>query len=161
MARWPDGDFRDFVTVEYGRLVRFALALTGDLGHAEDLVQVVLTKVYVRGRPAEPVSYLLRALVNGNRSRIRRRQLTETLVAVPPEESSDAGVRGDGDMEDLLAGLSRQQRAVLALRYAEGLSEAEIAAMLGVTPGTVKKQAARAMGRLRERFGVAEGSRHG
>jgi RNA polymerase sigma factor (sigma-70 family) len=161
VARWPDGDFGDFVAVEYGRLVRFALALTGDLGHAEDLVQTALMRTYLRGRPHEPVPYLLRALVNGNRSRIRRRGLTETLVAVPPDRAGEVAVGGEQGMEDVLAGLSRQQRAVLALRYAEGLSEAEIAATLRVTPGTVKKQAARAMSRLRERFDLPQDSRHG
>ena len=51
-----------------------------------------------------------------------------------------------------LAALPRQQRAVIVLRYYEDLSEAEIAATLGVSAGTVKSHAARAMRTLREQL---------
>ena len=47
-------------------------------------------------------------------------------------------------------GLSAQQRAVLVLRYFEDLTEADIAAVLGCSPGAVKTHAARGLGRLRK-----------
>jgi RNA polymerase sigma factor (sigma-70 family) len=49
-----------------------------------------------------------------------------------------------------LMGLSAQQRAVLVLRYFEDLTEADIAAVLGCSPGAVKTHAARGLGRLRK-----------
>lgn len=44
--------------------------------------------------------------------------------------------------------LPPRQRAVIVLRYYEDLTEAEIAAVMGVSAGTVKSQAARALRRL-------------
>jgi RNA polymerase sigma factor (sigma-70 family) len=52
-----------------------------------------------------------------------------------------------------LAGLSRRRREVLVLRYWLGLPEAEIAAMLGISPGTVKSTAARGIAALARELG--------
>ena len=54
---------------------------------------------------------------------------------------------------DLIDRLPSRQRAVLVLRYFEGLSELEIAEVLSCRPGTVKSLAARALSRLREELG--------
>ncbi len=51
-----------------------------------------------------------------------------------------------------LAALPARQRAVLVLRYYEDLSEAQTAQLLGCSVGTVKSQAHRALGTLRERL---------
>ncbi|WP_245916918.1 RNA polymerase sigma factor [Nocardioides gansuensis] len=45
--------------------------------------------------------------------------------------------------------LPPRQRAVIVLRYYEGMSEAEISELLGIRPGTVKSQSSAAMARLR------------
>jgi RNA polymerase sigma-70 factor (sigma-E family) len=156
MASWSDGDFDAFVGARMGALVRFAYALTGDLGHAEDLVQTALLRVYRRSRrmvPDDPERYVRQAIVNANLSRFRRHRVPESLVGRPPEH---AGVT-DPDSPDeqarallrLLAGLSPRQRTVLALRYGADLSEAETAELLGVTVGTVKAQASRGLAKLR------------
>jgi RNA polymerase sigma factor (sigma-70 family) len=54
-----------------------------------------------------------------------------------------------------LAALTPQQREVVVLRYFDDRSEAEVAGLLGVSAGTVKSAASRAVARLREQPGLA------
>jgi RNA polymerase sigma factor (sigma-70 family) len=54
---------------------------------------------------------------------------------------------------DALATLPARQRAIIVLRYWEDQPEAEVAAILGCSVGTVKSTASRGLARLRERFG--------
>jgi RNA polymerase sigma-70 factor (sigma-E family) len=156
VASWSDGDFDAFVGARMGALVRFAYALTGDLGHAEDLVQTALLRVYRRSRrmaPDDPERYVRQAIVNANLSRFRRRRVPESLVGRPPEPAAVSGPDSAGEQARallaLLAGLSPRQRTVLALRYGADLSEAETAELLGVSTGTVKSQASRGLAKLR------------
>ena len=65
-------------------------------------------------------------------------------------EGLDEGISDRVDLQAALARLTRGQRAVLVLRYVADLSVADTAATLGVTEGTVKKQASVALARLRE-----------
>jgi RNA polymerase sigma-70 factor (sigma-E family) len=155
VAGWSDADFDAFVGARMGALVRFAYALTGDLGHAEDLVQTALLRVYRRGRrvaPDNPEQYVRRAIVNANLSRFRRRRVPESLVARLPERGAadpEPASEQAAALAGLLAGLSPRQRTVLALRYGADLSEAETAALLGISTGTVKSVASRGLARLR------------
>lgn len=156
MTGWTEQEFDAFVQARLAALVRFAYVLTGDLGHAEDLVQTALIGVYRRSRmwrPDDPERYVRRAVVNAHLSRFRRRRVVESLVATPPEVQSGGGVAEAGEqaeaVRELLARLSPRQRAVLGLRYGADLSEAETAQLLGVTVGTVKALASRGLARLR------------
>jgi RNA polymerase sigma-70 factor (sigma-E family) len=141
--------------------LRVAVLLTGDWHAAEDLVQASLVKLY-RVWPrldtgTDPDAYLRRVMVNTQRSWWRARWRREVPAAQLPE-----GMSGD-DIADrqavgalvrqALAGLPRQQRAVLVLRYCEDLSEAEVAEILGCSVGTVKTHAHRGVAALRERLG--------
>ena len=162
MARWSDSDFDAFVGARMGSLVRFAYALTGDLGHAEDLVQTALVKVYLRSRrmvPDDPERYVRRAVVNANLARFRRHRVRESLVETAPEVAAVQSVGFDAEQADevrrLLAGLSPRQRTVLTLRFCADLSEAETAELLGVRVGTVKSLSSRALARLRSELDPA------
>jgi RNA polymerase sigma factor (sigma-70 family) len=100
-------------------------------------------------------------MVNSYSSWWRRRGRWEVTGVVGsdyarPESISppaDAGLVDRDALWRALAGLPRQQRAVLVLRYYEDLSERDIAAILGVSTGTVKSQASRALRRLAEVVG--------
>jgi RNA polymerase sigma-70 factor (sigma-E family) len=162
VAGWPDRDFDAFVAARLAALVRFAYALTGDLGHAEDIVQTALVKTYLATRrqvPDDPYAYVRRAVVSANLSRFRRRRIVEDLVDILPDRSAAdelAQVERQEALANLLADLSRRQRTVMVLRYQEDWSEAQIAAAMGVSPGTVKTLASRAIGILRESLRTTE-----
>jgi RNA polymerase sigma-70 factor (sigma-E family) len=162
VAGWPDQEFDTFVASRLSALVRFAYALTGDLGHAEDLVQTALVKTYLATRrrtPDAPEAYVRRAIVTANLSRFRRRRVAEDLVDVLPEQPGAARQRPSEQqeaLEMLLAGLSARQRTVMVLRYQQDWPEAQIAAAMGVSTGTVKTLASRALTRLRATMPTSE-----
>lgn len=156
---WPDRlpDFADYVRVSLPALLRFGHALTGNPHDAADLVQDALEKVGVRwsslGRKdIHPDAYVRRCMVNARTSRWRRHR-KETLVAQTPDSVvGPADRRQDEPLWQALLQLPAQQRAVIVLRFYEDQSEAQIAAILGISPGAVKSHASRAMARLRERL---------
>lgn len=148
-----DGGFREFVQVRYVDLLRTAYLLCGSRDAAQDLVQGALVKVMRRwSRVDDPMAYLRRTMVNERAARWRRVGSRELLTAFVPErwrpDATDTVVARD----ELLTALGRlpvRMRAVLVLRYWEDLSEAETAAILSCSVGTVKSQAARGLARLR------------
>lgn len=152
----PDG-FAEFVAARSGALLRTAWLLTGDAGRAEDLLQTALAATWRRWRIAlaegNPEAYVRRVLVTTYVSWWRRKWRGEVPTAFPPESADradPAAAAADRDaVRRALARLSRQQRAVVVLRYAEDLSVEETARLLGCSPGTVKVQAARALATLR------------
>ncbi|MCP2270487.1 SigE family RNA polymerase sigma factor [Actinokineospora diospyrosa] len=157
-------EFADFVAGAMPGLLRYGHALTGNPHDAADLVQGVLEKIGSRWsavvrKAGDPLAYTRRAMANAHVSRWRRTR-RENLVADVPEAPADR-VRYAFEDEPLwqaLRALPPKQRAVVVLRYYEGLSEAEIAQTLGVSAGTVKSQASKAMATLRTRLGApAEG----
>ena len=167
MAGWSDAEFDAFIGARMGSLVRFAYGLTGDVGHAEDLVQTALVKVYLRSRrmvPDDPERYVRRAIINANLSRFRRHRIRVVLgdrvtVAVSPDQPESRSVEAPTEQADavreLLAGLSPRQRTVVGLRYCADLSEAEVAELLGVSAGTVKTLSSRGLAKLRAKLDPA------
>jgi RNA polymerase sigma factor (sigma-70 family) len=102
-------------------------------------------------------------VLNGCRSVLRRRALTRRLGGTGDLDRSDAAP-DSAENEAMLAEDRRQvlaalatlpvrRREVLVLRYWLGLSEAEIAAVLGISPGTVKSNAARGLAALARKLG--------
>ncbi|WP_045303903.1 SigE family RNA polymerase sigma factor [Saccharothrix sp. ST-888] len=159
MRAEDETEFREFVQGRWPSLVRTAYLLTGDRHYAEDVAQTALAKAYAswhRVRSSDnPDAYLRRILVTSNANRFRKRRPvefpTETLPDRPHHGESDPSARLD-QRQVLLAALAElpaRQRAVVVLRYWEDLSEAEVAATLGCSAGTVKSQASKGLAKLR------------
>src|SRR5688572_16195419 len=122
MSSWQaPPSFADYVRARQPALVRFARVLCGDSHLADDLVQDALVGSALRWgrieRRDDPDVYVRRAIVNGFLNR-RRKLRRETLAdEVPDHPGGDPPLRPvDGELWHLLAGLPRQQRAVLVLR---------------------------------------------
>ncbi len=149
--------FDAFARGRMRELLRFAHLLTGDPHRAADLVQDALERTLMSWdrvvRKDDPVAYVRRAIVNRHVS-VWRRYRRERLVADAPDAAYDPRVAErafDADLWAALATLPPRQRAVLVLRYYEDLSEADTAATLGCSVGTVKSSTFRALAKLRER----------
>jgi len=155
--------FRD----HHGELVRLALLMVGDLPTAEDVVQDVYASMHARwARLAVPDSalpYVRAAVLNACRSALRRRgmmrradMLHRASADQRPLASAEHEVIMSEERRQVLAALSRlprRRREVLVLRYYLGLSEAEIAEVLRISPGTVKSTAARGLAALARDLG--------
>ncbi len=159
-------DFGEFVRAALPGLLRYGHALTGNPHDGADLVQAVLEKIGARWSTVvrstgDPLAYARRAMSNTHISWWRRRR-KESLVADLPEVAGPPAP-DSFDNEPLwqaLRALPQRQRAVIVLRYYEGLSEAEIAETLRISTGTVKSQASKAMTSLRTRLGATAEGRH-
>jgi RNA polymerase sigma-70 factor (ECF subfamily) len=154
-------EFRAFVADRSVSLQRTAYLLTGDWASAEDLVQTTLMKTYLawtRAGGIEAVEpYARKVMVNTATSWWRRKWRGEWPTADMVERSLPDGADEWLEREtvwQLIKTLPAGQRAVLVLRFYEDLTEAETARLLGVSVGTVKRQASRAFDSLRKRLGV-------
>ena len=151
--------FDAFVSACSDRLVRSAYLLSGDRGHAEDMVQTALMRTARQWRRARqnPEAYARRVVVN--LAKDRWRDLDRRPGEVPLEaelQAPETTVLLDRDMLMRAARrLPPGQRAVLVLRYFDDLSIDDAAAALGCTPGTVKSQTARALSSLRATLNLA------
>lgn len=160
MSGGSDEDFQRFVAARSATLLRTAYLLTGDIWHAEDLLQIALLKTYRHWNRLEnttsPDAFVRKVMANSRASWWRRRRVAKDSVETVPEAavSDDSGSTVDRDeMWRALAQLPFRMRAVLVLRYWEDLSEAETARVLDCAPGTVKSQASRGLARLRAQLG--------
>ncbi|MBV9098595.1 MAG: SigE family RNA polymerase sigma factor [Frankiaceae bacterium] len=157
MSPEDEAAFRDFAAAARPRLVRTAYLLCGDPHEAHDLAQVTLMRVHRRWRSIErtdlPQAYARKVLINLAASFWRRR-LRAPLVALTavgePAGADPADAYGDrAELWDAVRSLPPRTRAILVLRYWEDLSEADTAAALGCSVGSVKSQASRGLERLR------------
>jgi RNA polymerase sigma-70 factor (sigma-E family) len=157
-----DAAFTEYVEGQRVRLVRAARLLTaGDDAAAEDLVQAMLTRLYLHwskvSRADDPVAYGYRSLTNtflDEKRRAHRRR--EVVTEVTPDV---AGPTADTETRRLvleaLEGLPPRQRAVVVLRHFLQYDVAATAEVLGCTEGTVKSQNAKALAHLRELLGTS------
>jgi RNA polymerase sigma-70 factor (sigma-E family) len=156
-----EAGFEEFVATRSDDLLRTAVLLTRDRGHAEDLLQTALVKAYRRWNRIsgeDPYPYVRKILVSCAAS-WRRLRTTQEIVSLPahdpPGPDVNEGLADREQMADALATLPPRMRAVLVLRYGEDLSEAATAEALGCSVSTVKSQTARGLARLRALLGAA------
>jgi RNA polymerase sigma-70 factor (sigma-E family) len=155
-------DFESFVATRTGALLRYAFVLTGDRHQAEDLVQSALASSYRHWRRIDPGTaerYVRAAVLNSylswwRRPSRRREVLTQDITPFSDLQGggpgSDQGLDLRDDMWRALATLPPRQRAVVVLRYFEDLTEAETAARMNVSLGTVKSQHSKALRSLQD-----------
>jgi RNA polymerase sigma-70 factor (sigma-E family) len=154
-----DPTFEAFVRERSTALLRTAYTLTGDRGHAEDLLQVALARTarHWSRIAADPEAYVRKILFNLSQDRVRsrRRRPAESTVstdldAVLSVAAGDDRIADRHVMTQALSRLPISQRQVVVLRFVEDLSVDDTARLLGVSAGTVKSQTSRALTRLRE-----------
>lgn len=154
-------DFEEFTVERLPALTRYAIMLTGSRELAEDVVQDALVKAHAKWKRISaldrPDLYVKRIVTNEFLSWRRRRQvptirLEPDFAEVVPGDQAPSHEETSADRDALwveLARLPRQGRAVLVLRFYEGLSDNEIAAVLNCRPGTVRGYGSRALAALR------------
>lgn len=149
-------DFTEFVRAHGDHLLRFARLLVPDAAEAEDVLQTALLRLakHWARRLESPEAYVRAALVNLAKDRGRRSH----LVPVPTDADPDLSTAGSdpaeaiaarAHLDQILATLPPRQRVTVVLRVVDGLSEAETAALMQCSPGTVKSNLARGLDKVR------------
>jgi RNA polymerase sigma-70 factor (sigma-E family) len=154
-----DEAFTAYFAVRRDPVRRLAYLLTGDWHKADDLAQVAFLKLYgAWDRVRDPGtmdayvrSCLVRSVVDDSRRPWRREKVVEFLPENAHEGGPDiAALVADREVfRQALAAVPPKQRAVLVLRYYEGMDVADAAAAMGISEGTVKSQTARGLAALR------------
>jgi RNA polymerase sigma-70 factor (sigma-E family) len=155
-------EFEEFVRARSTALLRYGFVLSGNPHDAADLCQEALARLalsWTRVRnKSNPEGYVRTTMARLHVSRWRRGRREHLVGEVPEQGYADAGldrVDGGGALWAALAALPPKQRAVLVLRYYEHETDEEIAAILGISRGTVRSQAARGLDKLRSGAGPA------
>ena len=145
-------------------LVRLATLVVGDVGMAEQMTQDAFVRLQLRwGRVHDPdraPAYLRSAVLNGARSQLRHRRVgdrhdarrTVAPATVTPEAATRRARRARAGRRRAAA-LPRRQREAVALSYYLDLSEADIAAAMGVSGGSVKTHLHRGLAALAQELG--------
>jgi len=156
--------FEGFVAESGNSLLRLATLLTSDQGLGEDVYQETLHRLAARWSRVENPRAFCRQVMHNiviDQARLQRRQVPQIRLV----EGHDGGDLRSADsasaielrpvLLDALRTLTPQQRTIVVLRYFDDRSENEVAGLLGVSPGTVKSTASRAMAQLREQPGIS------
>ena len=156
-------DLESFLAERGEPLLRTAVLLTGSKEAGEDLLQAGLERLLRHWHRIEgdPEGYLRRTLYNLAADGWRRQRAWRRRLPLLQNETATAVADGTGEVDTrdalirLLIRLPPRQRAVIVARYWEQLSEAETAAVLGCSVGSVKASASRGLQRLRELSGTS------
>ena len=153
-----DGAFRDLVERYQTRIYSLALRMTGNHADAEDLAQEAFIRAYSALASYRRIgaggfgAWLYRIAVNLCLNALRSRK---RAVAVDPNDLDELQAPADGierasAVQEAVQSLDEDYRAVVALRFTEGLSYREIAGVLDVPVSTIETRLHRAKKRLRE-----------
>jgi len=144
-------EFTVFFDEMYDRTVAVARRMTGDQRRAEDIASEAFTRAYVYwGRlndDSRRAGWVIRVATNLAIDAARRRPTRMGSAAAAA--SADDEVVTRAALVQAMRMLSRRERQVIALRYLADFTEAEVAASLGVSVGSVKTYTARGLTRLR------------
>jgi RNA polymerase sigma-70 factor (sigma-E family) len=155
-------EFTTFYEREAPGLVRSVTLVTGDAALAEDAVAEAFARAWsrwarVRQHP-KPVAWVATVALNESRSRFRRRKVErrKAQLIARPDTIHDPDPPRVSSVWAAVAGLSQQDRTLIALRYVADLSQDEIAGALGMPLGSV----ASGLSRARHRLGVVLRQEH-
>lgn len=154
--------FQQIVDATSQKLVRLGARIMGNQADAEDVVQEAYVKAYRAlaagefDRRSSTNTWLYRIVVNGaidaKRSRKRRAEASDEQVDLGWDGAARAEARiALSELDDWLAALPPEQRAALVLQSMEGLNNAEIAQVMGVSEGAVEQRLVRARAALRQK----------
>jgi RNA polymerase sigma-70 factor (sigma-E family) len=157
--------FEDFAAARLPALLRYATLLSGEHEQARDIVQEVLARALLKWdrieRADEPYAYVRRMVTNEYLSWRRRRRLLTVPLEHTPEPAAAPPAEHGEELWALLTALPRQQRAVLVLRYYEGLTDHEIGDVLGCRSSTVRAYASRALAAMHVELRVDSATHEG
>jgi RNA polymerase sigma-70 factor (sigma-E family) len=165
----PLEDFEAYVRASERKHKRLAFLLTGDLHAAEDLLQAAYAKLYPRWDKVRaydaPDAYLRKVMVSLRTSWWRRHRNREWTTDQLPElggaADHAAAVVESQALLVALRELPERQRAAVVLRHWCDLSEADTAAIMNCSLGTVKSNTSKGLAQLRTRLGTALGPAEG
>ncbi|GAA3430659.1 SigE family RNA polymerase sigma factor [Kutzneria kofuensis] len=162
MDQRDEQEFAEYFAARRDAVRRTAYLMCGDWHRADDLAQTAFVALHrrwhkIRDREALDAYVrrtVVRAVIDESRRPWRRERFTDQL----PDTPTAATEVGDAvaTRHVLLDGLRKvppRQRAVLVLRFLEGLDVAAAAKVLKCTEGTVKSQTARGLETLRAELG--------
>ena len=143
---------------------RLTLRMLGDYASADDATAEAFIRALTRWPKVRELprrdAWIMRVAANVSLDmlRKRRREFGAVFVGDPPREGDDPALRLD--VAAALATLPRRQREVVVLHHVAGLTEAEVAAAMGISTNTVKTHGSRAMVALRRSLGneIKEGT---
>lgn len=160
MDALAEAEFERYFRARRDAMRRTAYLMCGDWHRADDHTQAAFVALHrhwrrVRDKGALDAwmrRTLMRAVVDESRRPWRRERFTDDVVAVD-KVVADPDVTTRHVLVDGLRSVPPRQRAVLVLRYLDGLDVAATAAALGCSEGTVKSQTSHGLAALRTALG--------
>jgi RNA polymerase sigma-70 factor (ECF subfamily) len=182
LALASDGDvaaFSRIMEAEQPRLMAQALAFCGDAHQAQDLVQETMIAAWKSLRRFDGscrlFTWLYVILLRQHRrslgwfsrrlplATLEQQALAARQEPIAPTEGDAADAAEAELLRAMLAALPARHREVVRLRFYADAGEAEIAAALGISPGTVKSRLHHALEKLRrmkEKMNRLRGASH-